>query len=268
MITSTDQLGRIISLAEKPTRIVSLVPSQTELLYDLGLSNEVVGITKFCIYPDEWFRTKATVGGTKKIDFEKIKSLMPDLIIGNKEENEEDQIKELISHYNVWMSDVKTLADALQMIGSIGELIEKKERASELITNIKINFEQLTTYSPPSDKILRIAYIIWREPIMTIGNDTFISDMLNRCGFKNAFENKRRYPEISTEELQAANPDVILLSSEPYPFKEKHIEEFQSICPNAKVITVDGEMFSWYGSRLLKAPDYFKGLIRQINNAY
>jgi ABC-type Fe3+-hydroxamate transport system substrate-binding protein len=261
MIISTDQLGRTISLREKPTRIISLVPSQTELLYDLGLDEEVVGITKFCVHPKEWFQSKTRVGGTKKIDFEKIKSLQPDLIIGNKEENEEEQIRELMKHYLVWMSDIKTLEDALDMINRIGELVVKKDKALELIRDIKINFQSLLPYSLfPST-----AYLIWREPIMTVGTDTFIHDMLKRCGFKNVFTDKKRYPEVSEKELQDANPNLILLSSEPYPFKEKHIAAFQSLCPDAKVMTVDGEMFSWYGSRLLKAPGYFKGLIQQTS---
>ncbi len=267
MITSIDQLGRTISLRENPKRIISLVPSQTELLYDLELNEEVIGITKFCIHPEEWFRTKIRVGGTKKIDFDKIKSLQPDLIIGNKEENEESQVKELMKDYTVWMSDVKNLDDALQMIELVGELVGKKEKAAKLISDIKVNFQNLLPYSFSTNE-LSAAYIIWRQPMMTVGADTFINDMLKRCSFKNVFDNKKRYPEISAKELQAANPDLILLSSEPYPFQEKHISEFQSICPNARVMTVDGEIFSWYGSRLIKAPAYFISLIQLINNAY
>ena len=178
MISTTDQLGRTISLKEKPLRIISLVPSQTELLYDLGLDKEVVGITKFCIHPEEWFRTKTRVGGTKKLDFEKIKSLKPDLIIGNKEENEEGQIKELMNHYNVWMSDIKTLEDALRMIEWIGNFTGKREKALELVAKIKTSFRQLLFYSDSFPKH-KVAYLIWHEPMMTIGSDTFINYMLH-----------------------------------------------------------------------------------------
>lgn len=261
----TDQLNKKIKLTETPKRIISLVPSQTELLYDLGLRDEVVGITKFCIHPEEWFRTKTRIGGTKNFDFEKIKILKPDLIIGNKEENEQSQIEELSKHYNVWISDIKTLNDALEMILSIGAIIGKNEEAINLqleIESLFANFPiQFRTYNIPT-----VAYFIWNNPYMVAGNNTFINDMLNRCGFTNVFASpdSSRYPEVFSKQIAEANPQVILLSSEPYPFKEKHIQEFQTICSGAKVIIVDGELFSWYGSRLLSAPAYFSKLIQSL----
>ncbi|MCW3086470.1 MAG: transporter substrate-binding protein [Bacteroidetes bacterium] len=288
----TDQLHRKIELSSVPKRIISLVPSQTELLYDLGLRDEVVGITKFCVHPDEWFRTKTRVGGTKKYDFEKIKALQPDLIIGNKEENEKEQIEELMQHYNVWMSDIYTLKDALAMIASIGVLVGKNEAATNLKLEIEFKFHDFlnfniqppshTAFNPkseilnpdlsgsshavfnPESQILNpksVAYFIWRKPYMVAGHDTFINQMLNVCGFENVFTNRAsRYPEITNEELISANPSIVLLSSEPYPFKEQHIREIQQLLPAAKIKIVDGEIFSWYGSRLLKAPAYFKEL--------
>ncbi|MCW3072227.1 MAG: ABC-type Fe3+-hydroxamate transport system, periplasmic component [Bacteroidetes bacterium] len=254
----TDQLNRKIELASPPKRIISLVPSQTELLYDLGLRDEVVGITKFCIHPNEWFRTKTRVGGTKKYDFEKIKALQPDLIIGNKEENEKEQIELLMKDYNVWMSDIYTLKDALQMIAAMGALLGKNEAATNLKLGIESQFYQFQ-HTRVSD--LRTAYFIWRKPYMVAGHDTFINEMMKLCGFENIFANlDSRYPEVSREELLEAKPELILLSSEPYPFKEQHILEFRELVPDAKVMVVDGELFSWYGSRLLKAPAYFSGL--------
>lgn len=260
-----DQLNRKIELPFTPKRIISLVPSQTELLYDLGLRDEVVGITKFCIHPDEWFRTKTRVGGTKKYDFEKIKSLQPDLIIGNKEENEKEQIEELMKNYNVWMSDIYTLKDALDMIIRIGTMIGKQQESINLKLQIEAQFQtfdfQLSTFNFQ----YTTAYLIWRSPYIVAGHNTFINDMLSRCGFNNVFTNKNsRYPEITNEELKEAKPEVILLSSEPYPFKEKHIQEIQAICPDSKVILVDGELFSWYGSRLIKSPDYFTKLMQLL----
>jgi ABC-type Fe3+-hydroxamate transport system substrate-binding protein len=262
-----DQLNRKIELSSLPKRIISLVPSQTELLYDLGLRDEVVGITKFCVHPEEWFRTKTRVGGTKKYDFEKIKALQPDLIIGNKEENEKEQIEELIKYYNVWMSDIYTLKDALDMIACIGILVGKNEEATNLKLKIESKFHQfILQQSQRSDQQLKTAYFIWRNPFMASGNNTFINDMLNRCGFNNVFASAEftRYPEVTAEKIAAANPQFILLSSEPYPFKENHIQEFQTICPNAKIIIVDGELFSWYGSRLLYAPEYYSKLIQSL----
>ena len=271
----TDQLNRKINLPSKPQRIISLVPSQTELLYDLGLRDEVVGITKFCVHPEEWFRSKIRVGGTKQYDFEKIKSLNPDLIIGNKEENEKEQIEELMKDYNVWMSDIYTLKDAYDMITRIGALVGKQQEATNLKLEIESKFQQLKNPPPapskggqilPQTQIeLRAAYFIWKNPYMVAGNNTFINEMLNVCGFKNVFETLR-YPEVDAKQLAEANPEIILLSSEPYPFKEKHLEEFKIICPDAKVMIVDGELFSWYGSRLLKAPEYFRQLIEKISS--
>jgi ABC-type Fe3+-hydroxamate transport system substrate-binding protein len=267
-MTHTDQLNRTLDIPHPPRRIISLVPSQTELLYDLGLRDEVVGITKFCLHPEEWFRTKARVGGTKKYDFEKIKALAPDLIIGNKEENEQQQIELLMKNYPVWMSEIYTLADARDMVLKLGELVGRQAEAGALQLKIEKAFNDLKEFRlqhPFQDK--RVAYFIWRQPYMAAGDHTFIDHLLMHCGFINVFSGERfkRYPEITEEQLKEADPELILLSSEPYPFKEKHVAEFQSICKNAKIITVDGELFSWYGSRLLHAPSYFKNLMQLIS---
>lgn len=259
--TITDQMGRSITLMQRPRRIVSLVPSQTELLAYLGLDAEVVGITKFCIHPENWFQTKPRVGGTKQYDFEKIAALNPDLIIGNKEENTHDQIEQLIPLYPVWMSDIYSLTDALSMIGSIGEITGKTEQTTQLITEISAGFSAL---KPIAEK-QKVAYFIWRKPWMVAGHNTFINEMLQRCGLENVFVNEvSRYPEITEELLRKANPDVLLFSSEPYPFKEKHFDELRNICPNAKFMLVDGEAFSWYGSRLIYSSNYFNNLILEL----
>ncbi len=258
-----DQLNRKIELTSAPKRIISLVPSQTELLYDLGLRDEVVGITKFCIHPDEWFRSKVRIGGTKKIDFEKIKELQPDLIIGNKEENEQSQIEELMKHYPVWMSDIYTLKDAYDMITRVGTLVGKQQEATFLKLQIESQFNQFIQSNVPSNK--RTAYFIWNDPYMVAGSNTFINEVMKCCGLENIFTEKgSRYLEVSAEELNNLQPELILLSSEPYPFKQKHIDELQLICPSAKILLVDGELFSWYGTRLLKTPDYLKDLNKLI----
>ncbi len=251
----TDQMGRKVELPNwPPRRIVSLVPSQTELLADFGLENEVVGITKFCVRPAAWFQKKNRIGGTKTLDFQKIEALRPDLLIGNKEENEQIQIEFLAQKYPVWMSDVSTLDDALDMMRSIGELTGKFEKAKALVAEIEQGFEEhlsLNTYHS------KAAYLIWRKPYMAAGSGTFIDDMLRHAGFENAFAGLSRYPEVSPEQLAAASPEVIFLSSEPFPFAEKHFAALREICPAAQIELVDGELFSWYGSRLLHAPGYF-----------
>ena len=255
-----DQTGRSISIDKVPQRIISLVPSQTELLSDLGLDKEVVGITKFCVHPDEWFRSKTRVGGTKQLKMDIIHQLQPDLIIANKEENVKEQIEELEKHYPVWISDINNLDDAYQMIEQVGLIVAKEQPAKQLTDCIKENFAQLETQNPKPET----CYLIWQNPYMTIGGDTFIHSMLEAAGFKNIYSNKNRYPEVTIAELQTANCQLLLLSSEPYPFKQKHIDELQPFLPNTKIILVDGEMFSWYGSRLLQASDYFNRLQNEV----
>jgi ABC-type Fe3+-hydroxamate transport system substrate-binding protein len=259
----TDQMNRQVEISFPPKRIVSLVPSQTELLYYLGLKDEVVGQTLFCIHPEEMHKTKPRVGGTKQYKFDVIAELKPDLIIGNKEENEREGIEALAKLYPVWMSDIKTLNDALDMMTGIGELVNKKEKALELTTEIKKRFNN---FKPTTgNRKLRTAYFIWKGPWMAAGHDTFINEMLTRCSFENVFENETsRYPEITNDRIKTASPDLILLSSEPYPFKEKHIDELREICPAAKILLVDGELFSWYGSRLLHSAGYFQSLLSSL----
>ena len=245
-----------------PKRIVSLVPSQTELLHYLELEQETIGITKFCVHPAEWFTSKTRIGGTKAINISSINNLHPDLIIANKEENVKEQVELLAKDYPVWITDVNNLEDATKMIKDIGELTSKQKEANLLLKEITTEFDNLTSEDQTQNPKLQTAYLIWRNPYMTIGGDTFINNMLSRCGFENVFANK--YPEITIKELHIINCQLLLLSSEPYPFKQKHIDELSRQLPNCKIVLVDGEMFSWYGSRLLLAPDYFKTLISSL----
>ncbi len=258
--TFTDQMGRTVTLPHLPQRIVSLVPSQTELLFDLGLGDRVVGVTKFCIHPKKKVKHKAKIGGTKNFKLEVIEELQPDLIIGNKEENYQEGIAALQEKYPVWMSDIYTLEDALQMIVQVGQLTGTQALAQELAKGIASEFENLRPLQPA----IPTAYFIWRGPYMAVGGNNFIDHMLQRCGLSNSFGDLPRYPEVSPELLQTANPKLILLSSEPYPFQEKHFAEFREMCPEAVVRIVDGEMFSWYGSRLLQAPEYMREVINEV----
>ncbi|MBS1627029.1 MAG: ABC transporter substrate-binding protein [Bacteroidetes bacterium] len=257
-----DQLNQEIILPTTPKRIISLVPSQTELLFDLGLNEEVIGITKFCVHPQNWLQQKTKIGGTKNINIQKIKDLQPDLIIANKEENIKEQIEALQVFCPIWISDVNNLNDAITMIKSIGEIVNKKQEAISLANNIHNKFLQLSTYN----KQYKTCYLIWREPYMTIGEDTFINNMLQYCGLINIYENKKRYPIITLKELVEKECELVLLSTEPYPFKQKHIDEIKVQLNNFKIkfLLVDGEMFSWYGSRLLKTADYFNELRKQL----
>jgi len=255
-----DQTGRKIAIPDIPKRIVSLVPSQTELLFHLGLDIEVCGITKFCIHPRHWFQNKERIGGTKQLNLDKIKSLHPDLILANKEENFQTDIAKLEKDFPVWVSDVDNLESALSMIGSVGHIVNKSREAEELRMEITEKFLLLNKRETP----ITTCYLIWQKPYMTIGGDTFISDMLSYAGFRNVFSDKTRYPQVTLDQLKEIPFDVLMLSSEPFPFSEKHILEMQLQLPSKTILLVDGEMFSWYGSRMLKSPVYFEQLKQQV----
>lgn len=251
----TDQIGHTITLDRVPKRIVSVVPSQTELLYDLGV--DVVGITKFCVHPQQWFREKTRIGGTKQLHIDKIAELQPDLIIANKEENEKSQIEALAQQFPVWTSDIQTLEGSQEMIYALGEILDVRRAAGEIAGRIAGGFASLRPLYPA----VPAAYFIWRDPWMVAGGDTFINDMLRRCGLRNVFADLPRYPSVTLPQLAASGVKLILLSSEPYPFKTKHIAEIREFVPDAEIALADGEMFSWYGSRLVHAPAYYNELL-------
>ncbi len=252
-----DQMQRELTLHIFPPRkIISLVPSITELLFDLGLDDQIAGITKFCIHPKEKCKSKIIIGGTKNIHHEKIKEIKPDLIIANKEENEKDQIELLEKLFPVWLSDVDDFPGAIDMIVKIGEITGKEKTAQNIVRKIHTNFSKIVM---PVRKY-KVAYLIWQKPFMTVGGDTFIHSMLQKAGFENVFKSENRYPEISLENIVDRQTEFLFLSTEPYPFKEKHTTEFERLLPGIKVILVDGEMFSWYGSRMMISADYFMEL--------
>jgi ABC-type Fe3+-hydroxamate transport system substrate-binding protein len=252
----TDRLGQQIILAAVPERIVSLVPSQTELLYDLGLDKQVVGITKFCVHPQSWYRSKERVGGTKNIHIETVRALQPDLIIANKEENIQEQVEALRAIAPVWTSDVSTLEDALDMIRTIGLITGKADIAESISRRIGQDIHDISLLPPGAG--LRTAYLIWQKPWMTIGGDTFISNILHKAGFHNVFSDMTRYPEIRPEDIRDRNTQLVLLSSEPYPFRAQHVAGLSKVLPGIQIRLADGEMFSWYGSRLLHLKAYLR----------
>ena len=243
-----------------PKHIISLVPSLTELLYYLGLEKSIVGITKFCVHPKELLLTKTIIGGTKNIHINKITALQPDLIIANKEENVKEQINELAQNFDVLLTDVNDLETALDMIKNIGQLTNKVRQSDNLIQTIQYNFNQI----PILKTTINTAYLIWKKPYMTIGGDTFIHNMLIHCDLHNIFADKKRYPEVSIDELRKLNCQLLLLSTEPFPFKQQDIEELKLLLPETIILLVDGEMFSWYGNRLLFSAQYFKDLLSTV----
>ena len=255
-MTIFDHLGRKLFLSDTPKRIVSLVPSQTELLVDLELKDKIVGITKFCVHPKHLRNEKTVVGGTKTVHLDKIEALAPDIILCNKEENTQEMVAELEKIAPVHVSEVSSISDSLQLIKDYGDLFMVQKKALKLIDRIN---KKLAAFSEEIQhkKWKSCLYLIWKDPYMAAGNDTFINELLKL----NKLENKiagNRYPALNKEQLIEYSPDVVLLSSEPFPFKQEHIEEFKKLGLHA--VLVDGEYFSWYGSRLEKAVSYFKTL--------
>jgi ABC-type Fe3+-hydroxamate transport system substrate-binding protein len=258
--SATDQLGRTVEYPFPPKRIISLVPSITELLCDFGLTNEMVGRTKFCIYPKAKIKQITKVGGTKNINIDKIHQIKPELIIANKEENTKEQIELLSEHYPVWISDVKKFDDGLSLIVDLGEVLGKEREAKLMIEDI---IQSRSEYRKEAFENIKAIYLIWRKPYMAAGRDTFIHSMLEESGFTNCITTNR-YPEINAENISKFNPDIILLSSEPYPFKYKHITELQAITADVPIELVDGEYFSWYGTKMKGAFKYFSSLREKL----
>lgn len=250
MSIHTDQLNRSHRFANVPRRIISLVPSITELLYDLGVGDALVGRTKFCVHPAGKLKKVTKIGGTKQLNIAQIHALRPDLIIANKEENDREQIETLSAEFPVWISDVPNFPAALEMILKVGRVLGTVEQAQRIVQQ-----QQQIMADLLPQRSRRAAYLIWRKPYMTVGNDTYIHDLLRRVGFENVFGEQTRYPQFTLAELRQREPEIILLSSEPFPFKEKHIAELRAVFPAIPIKLVDGEAFSWYGTRLLKTKD-------------
>ncbi|MDT0631025.1 helical backbone metal receptor [Rubrivirga sp. S365] len=266
-IPRTDALGRPVRLAAPPRRIVSLVPSQTELLADLELDDEVVGLTRFCVHPDGWKAAKTIVGGTKNVNVERVRGLRPDLVIANKEENVREQVEAVAAFCPVYVTDVADVDGAVAMIRDVGALVGRAARAGRIADEVEGGFAALAAAPPASSppassppRTERALYLIWRDPWMAVGGDTIISDVLERGGWANATSSRDRYPTLSDQDIDQLAPDVVMLSSEPYPFQAKHVAEVQALAPAARVVLVDGEAFSWYGSRLRHTPAVLRTL--------
>ncbi|WP_178987713.1 ABC transporter substrate-binding protein [Winogradskyella schleiferi] len=254
-----DQLNRKFQLEKTPKRIISLVPSQTELLVDLGIEDLIVGVTKFCVHPKHLRLSKKVVGGTKQVNLQKIMDLNPDIILCNKEENTKEMIAELETIVPIHISDIYDLEDCFELIKMYGNIFHKEKRASELISNIR-NAREAFQLQIKAKEELKVAYFIWKNPWMVAASINFIDAMISEAGFTNAFKVEERYPEIDLNNSKLKEADLIFLSSEPFPFKSEHILELKSKFPEKTVKIVDGELFSWYGSRLLKSYPYFKTL--------
>lgn len=255
----TDHLGRVVSYNFPPKRIVTLCPGITETLFALDLEDEIVGRTRFCIFPKDKVDAVPAVAGTKDINLQAIHDVQPDLIIVEKEENTKEIVDTLAQFYPVFVAEVQTVDEAYRMIEDIGSLTNRDQQAVMLVNKIKKRFDTF-----PSTSAKRVAYVIWRKPYMVVGKDTYIQSVLSKLGFVNPFvEFEGRYPAITEDDLRNANLDYVFLASEPYPYKDKHKTEFQAIMPNVVPLVVDGEMF-WYGAKMIEAVDYFKSMFEDF----
>ncbi|WP_396209880.1 ABC transporter substrate-binding protein [Flavobacterium sp.] len=264
-IQITDSLGTQHGFETTPKRIVSLVPSQTELLYDLGLEDQIVGITKFCVHPVYFRTTKTIVGGTKQVKMETIAALQPDIIICNKEENTQEMVAQLLTICPVWVTHIQTIEDNLQTINDLGQLFNKRIEAQKWIDKINFRLDDFRKFI--ADKpVKKVAYFIWANPHMVAGNSTYINTLLQLNRLDNIYAKKPgRYPEVELKKIRLeGDPDYVFLSSEPFPFKDEHAFEIGRYTHHAKTVFVDGEFFSWHGTRLFKALEYFKLLHLKI----
>jgi ABC-type Fe3+-hydroxamate transport system substrate-binding protein len=262
-IKTTDDLGYTVNIPFPAKRIISLVPSTTEFLFDLEKGDRLISRTKFCKYPKDAIAKLPNIGGPKSLYLDKIDLLAPDLILANEEENSKEQIESLQQHYPVYISKIRTFEDALENLLKTGQFLGSEAKAIELCKQIRSAFAKFPK-PKTADKVL---YLVWKDPYMVAGRNTFINSMIGKCGFSNAIEDEdSRYPQLSQEEIIRLKPDRIFLSSEPFPFEEKHKLEIQKMLPQTKIELVDGEMFSWYESHLVQAADYFNRLIEKINS--
>tara|TARA_B100001115_G_scaffold184690_1_gene188252 strand:+ start:2758 stop:3537 length:780 start_codon:yes stop_codon:yes gene_type:complete len=247
-----DQIGRSLILEERPRRIVSLVPSLTELVVDLGLESELIGLTSWCVHPAGLREKKTVIGGTKNPNIEQIKGLKPDLILANKEENLQEHIEELAQSIPVFVSDVRSLDQAIDLISSLGTVVSKDKEAQVIAEQARALIQKLK-----AAESRRFLYFIWKEPYMVASADTYSSALFEACGFVNAApKNKGRYPQLSLDEIEALKADIIFLSSEPYHFTSGESKELYPYA--SKVWLVNGEFFTWYGSHILKSLHYLK----------
>ncbi len=251
-----DDLGRSVPLKGIPQRIVSLCPSQTELLFDLGAGERVVGVTKFCVHPADAVAGKSKIGGTKTVNLERVRALEPDLVLAQREENTREIVETLAQEFPVYVTDVVDVPSALRMLERVAQLVGEAQAGAAMVAEIRGG---LAALSPLPNA--RVLYLIWRDPWMAAGAGTFIDSVLRACGFENALEDER-YPTLDAERLRALQADSVFLSSEPFPFRDKHREELAREMPGVPIQFVDGEVFSWYGSRMRRIPEYAEHLRR------
>ena len=262
-----DAIGRVHALARADARIVSLVPSVTELLFALGMGGQLVGRTGFCLHPKDSIKTVPKVGGTKSVDIDAIRALAPTHLIVNIDENEKPTIDQLASFVpNVIVTHPLGPLDNLSLFRLLGGIFGRQSRAEELCKAFQRAYSEAVgaCANLPRERVL---YLIWKAPWMTVSRDTYISRTLAAVGWDTVdIESKARYPELELAPELLSHIDRVLLSSEPYAFREKHLDEIRRLLPGtrrsspATASLINGEMTSWYGSRAIEGMQYLSRL--------
>jgi ABC-type Fe3+-hydroxamate transport system substrate-binding protein len=259
MTVIADASGVVVTLPAPPRRIVSLIPSITEILFAIGAGDRVVGCTIYCTQPPEGVATKTRVGGEKNPRLEVIRDLGADLVIANVEENVREHV-EILRGWGipVHVTYPRTVSDGIRLVGELGELLDAGPRARDMEAALRAQYDQVRGAAagrPPR----RVFCPIWRRPYMTINRDTYIHDMLCVCGARNVFADRpERYPTVTLQEVAAARPAVIMLPDEPFRFRRAHLADFASYVEvpavrDGRIRLVDGKPFSWYGPRIAEA---------------
>jgi ABC-type Fe3+-hydroxamate transport system substrate-binding protein len=237
------------------SRIVSLVPSLTELVFWLGAGDRLAGRTRFCTEPVGEVERVPIIGGTKNPKIERIVALQPDLVFANKEENRREDIEALeAAGLRVVLTDPNTVAEAVMMVEEIGALLGAQDRAAQLAADTRAEMAALT----PGP---RVFVPIWWNPLMGLGSHTYGHDVLSTAGATNVLASRERYPEVSPEEVASLSPDLILLPDEPFPFKSAHLGAFEAVAPTR---LIDGKLLWWYGPRMPAALRELRSLLAQI----
>ncbi|HEY8491449.1 MAG TPA: cobalamin-binding protein [Dehalococcoidia bacterium] len=251
-----DAVGREVLIPYPPRRIVSLVPSLTEALFAFGAGEQVVGVTRFCTEPPEGVAAKAKVGGTKKVQYQAVRDLEPDLVIASAEENRKEDVAPLIiDRIPIFVTLPTTVEEAVQQLRVLARIVGREEEARPVLEDAEAAVAELRaarTARPP----VSVFCPVWRRPYVHAGPGTYLHDVLELCGGTNLFADRPgRYFNVTLEEMADRNPDVILLPDEPFPYGEQHLPEFQAFTQvtavrEGRVHLIDGKLVTWYGPRM------------------
>jgi len=265
VIVYLDAVGVAHRPVTAPPRIVSLVPSITELLCDLDLADALVGRTGFCIHPKDTLKRIPKVGGTKDVDLAAVQRLAPTHVIVNVDENTRETADALRAFVpSIVVTHPLAPQDNPPLYRLLGGIFERAAEAERLCVAFDEAYAETQT---AADRAERVLYLIWREPWMTVSRDTYISRMLALYGWKTwPAASAQRYPTLELENCRG-RIDRVLLSSEPYPFRDKHLLEARRLLPRVPVDLVDGEMVSWYGSRAIAGLRYLTDYVRRADCA-